>query len=194
MNFIARVLTATVATALIACGGAPSEPESDADQGELGEARGAQAQPQSVKVVVKAKDSRAAEAFLSDFVDGFRRIVDIDRRDQMSGASSNDEIEQRVYKARRNDGSISCKGSDECTFDLKVTVKDGKPVSVGDRNTWAGQLLSILAEYSGSALDGNQSQNASVTIGKKGTVPSIECKAAGAERGLQTAQCTFKLK
>lgn len=195
MSSLSRLLSVAIITTLFACGGSASEASDEDALGELGDGTDAPAATQDVKLVVKATDSKAAKSFLSAFVNGFVKIVEIDRRDRMRGASSNEEMEEKLYKAQRNDGSIECNDSDECTFNLKkAKIVKGQPVLKGDQNTWAGQMFSIFVGRSGSALGGNQSQHDSVVIGKKDTVPSIECKVGPSERGLETAECVFNIK
>jgi hypothetical protein len=149
---------------------------------------------QDVAITVKASDSAAAKGFLSDFIPKFREIVRLDMRDDSSGVSTREELEAQLYKAKRNDGTITCTNRESCTFKLRVLVVDGKPVSKGDRNTWAGQLKATFAEPIGDALGGGQGQAAEINIGDPAKKIYIACMDDGAERGLATAACTFHLE
>ena len=70
---------------MFACGGS-SKQAGDGEADQSNDALGAAAATTAdVEIVVKAKTSKADDAFLSDFVVGFQKIVDIDRRNGKRG-------------------------------------------------------------------------------------------------------------
>jgi len=205
MSFLTSLRPVLIAATLLACGGSGEPEPSDDAEGALERDRNpAQRQTGNVELTVNATDSRAAKAFIEQFVDGLREIVDLDRRDEGFDAnrrdwlSSEEELADDVLKTKRNDGRIECKGNDSCTFRLeRVSIVAGKPVSTGDRNYWGGTLFGKFAKVNGDAISGNYSRENVAIIGKKGTVPFIECKPGGQQpmgMGLSAETCTFHLK